>query len=302
MALLTLLKAARLPFLALTPVCVLLGYALALRQAANVSLADTALVFIGALAAHLAVNLLNEYLDFTSGLDFKTRRTPFSGGSGALVDDPLSAVLVLRAGCFCLFLVCLAGGYFLLQAPLSPYGRWQLLLIGLTGLAVIISYTRVLNRFPWLCLFAPGLGFGTLMVPGCVLLLAGEISGETWLLSLVPFFLINNLLLLNQYPDIEADKSVGRNHFAIAYGISRSNRVYGLFILLPFLLLGLLIAAGRLPLLSIIALVPLLPGLWLAAKLARLGAGIGDSPGYLGANVAVTLVTTLLLAFSLLFA
>ena len=42
----------------------------------------------GRRGAHLAVNMLNEYFDFKSGLDFKTQRTPFSGGSGTLPANP----------------------------------------------------------------------------------------------------------------------------------------------------------------------------------------------------------------------
>ncbi len=49
-----------------------------------------ALVLLGALAAHGAVNALNEYADYRSGLDLRTARTPFSGGSGTLVDHPQS--------------------------------------------------------------------------------------------------------------------------------------------------------------------------------------------------------------------
>ncbi|WDE06716.1 prenyltransferase [Thalassomonas viridans] len=301
MAFKTLIKAARLPFLILTPVCILLAYALARRQASDVSLLDTGLIFIGALAAHVAVNLLNEYLDFSSGLDLITRKTPFSGGSGALPADPASAPLILKASYLCIFLVCLVEGYFLLLAPLSVQARLCLLFIGVSGLLIIICYTRILNRLPWLCLIAPGLGFGTFMVLASVLLLTGEITVQALLLSLVPFFHINNLLLLNQYPDIEADKSVGRNHFAIAYGIANSNRVYGIFMLLPFLLLGVLISAGALPLLSVIALIPLLPGLVVVAEVNRQGANIAEHPKYLALNVAVTLATSLLLALSLLF-
>ena len=42
------------------------------------------LALAGGLLAHISVNALNEYLDFTSGLDLTTLRTPFSGGSGTL--------------------------------------------------------------------------------------------------------------------------------------------------------------------------------------------------------------------------
>ena len=49
---------------------------------------DLMLVLIGAVSAHISVNTFNEYFDFLSGLDAKTVKTPFSGGSGALVENP----------------------------------------------------------------------------------------------------------------------------------------------------------------------------------------------------------------------
>ena len=52
-------------------------------------------VFIGAISAHIGVNTFNEYADFKSGLDSLTRRTPFSGGSGSLPQNPALATAVL---------------------------------------------------------------------------------------------------------------------------------------------------------------------------------------------------------------
>ena len=43
---------------------------------------------MGALCCHVSVNAFNEYYDFRSGLDARTRRTPFSGGSGTLPGKP----------------------------------------------------------------------------------------------------------------------------------------------------------------------------------------------------------------------
>jgi 1,4-dihydroxy-2-naphthoate octaprenyltransferase len=79
------------------------------------------------------------------------------------------------------------------------------------------------------CLIAPGPGFGVLTVVGTKVLLTGTYEPLSWLVSLVPFFLFNNLLLLNQYPDVEADASVGRRHFPIAYRVRASNIVYAVF-------------------------------------------------------------------------
>ena len=300
MKLKTLIRAARVPFLALTPVCLLLAYALARLQNRDISVTDSWLVFIGALAAHLAVNLLNEYQDFHSGLDLITQKTDFSGGSGALPDDPDGANGVFWACCLCLFVVCMVGSYFLVQGWFSSQSKLLLLVIGLSGLMLIVTYTRWLNRLPLVCLLAPGFGFGILMILGSVLLLAHHINTLAVIVSLVPFFHINSLLLLNQYPDIEADQSIGRNHFLIAFGVLSANKVYGSFMLLPFLLISGLIVKQSLPWLSVIALLPLLLGACVFAAASRLGAEIAKSPKYLAMNVAVTLATTFLLALSLL--
>jgi len=83
------LGVARGRFLLLTLSCVALGVALAVRGGAEaISYSDALLVMLGALAAHVAVNALNEWGDYRSGLDLQTRRTAFSGGSGTLVTHP----------------------------------------------------------------------------------------------------------------------------------------------------------------------------------------------------------------------
>ncbi|MFP3441641.1 hypothetical protein R0K18_28320, partial [Pantoea sp. SIMBA_133] len=54
-------RAARPNFLLLAPLCVGLGLAVAWQQGQPPALIDTLLVFVGAVLAHAAVNLLNEY-------------------------------------------------------------------------------------------------------------------------------------------------------------------------------------------------------------------------------------------------
>lgn len=289
----TLIKAARLPFLALTPICILYAYSLA-QINAEVSLPTTALILVGALAAHLAVNFLNEYQDFQSGLDLITIKTPFSGGSGALPEDPTHATTVLFASWFCLIVVAIIGIYLLQQS------NGLLLVFGLSGLVIILTYTNWLNRMPVMCLLAPGLGFGILMVLGSVLVLTHKINMHVMILSLIPFFQVNCLLLLNQYPDIAADKKVGRNHFPIAFGVNNSNVVYGIFMVLPFIIISVSIALGQLPLLSIIALLPLILGIVVFRAILRMKASIKDQPIFLAMNVVITLLTPILLSLSLL--
>lgn len=175
----TLLASFRVPFLVLTPACVFLGFSTAKASDVAINSVDALLALIGALAAHISVNTFNEYLDFRSGLDAQTRRTPFSGGSGALVVDPAAEKIVLRAALLSLGLTALIGGYFLLLRGLA------ILPIGLAGMLIIVTYTQWLNRCPLPCLLAPGLGFGFLMVTGTHFVLTGQYNSLALAAALV---------------------------------------------------------------------------------------------------------------------
>jgi len=250
---------------------------------------------LGAISAHIGVNALNEYYDFKSGLDLRTEKTPFSGGSGALPANPGVAGLTLIVGLASLVLTIAVGIYFVLERGI------HVLPIGLVGVGLIITYTQWINRLPLLCLIAPGLGFGVLMVVGTHVVLGGEHYKLTWLVSLVPFFLVNNLLLLNQYPDIKADASVGRKTFPIAFGVKRSNLVYALFMVAAYSLLLLLVVKGYVPDLGVIALIPMGLSLFALAGAVKYTLEIGSYPRYMGANVAAAVLTPLLLGISMIY-
>lgn len=283
----------RLPFLILTPVCVFLGASTVVANEAVVSLSLLALILLGALLAHISVNTLNEYFDFKSGLDLETIKTQFSGGSGALPQNPEMVGPVLAVGIVSSIVLFMIGSYFVWQ-----YGA-GIVPIGITGLVIIATYTGWINKHPFLCLIAPGLGFGFLMVAGTQFVLQGEYTPLSWLVAAVPFFLVNNLLLLNQYPDIKADANAGRYHFPIAYGVNRSNMVYALFTLATAAIIIGYVLTGHLPILSLFALLPMPLAFFAFYGAVKHGETIGSYPQYLGANVAVTMLTTLLLGISL---
>lgn len=294
MQLKTMIKTTRPSFLILTPICIFLGFSSSLALGSTIDLSVFFLVLIGATFAHVSVNTLNEYYDFKSGLDLKTDKTPFSGGSGALPDNPEMAESVFILGIVSLLVTVTIGIYFILEFGI------RILPIGVAGITLIISYTQWLNRLPFLCLISPGLGFGILMVVGTHVILKGNHSPLPWLLSLIPFFLINNLLLLNQYPDIKADASVGRNTFPIAFGLKKSNAIYTVFMLATYGLLLFYIFKGYIPNLSIIALIPVLFSVFALIGAIKYMSRIGEFPQYMGANVAATILTPLLLGISII--
>ena len=291
----TLLTAIRPPFLILTPVCVFLGTSTAIAAQESIDSLALILVMIGALCAHISVNTLNEHADFKSGLDLITIRTPFSGGSGALPGEPAMASMVLMTGVITLIVTMAIGVYFV-----NSYSG-LILPIGIIGILIIVTYTRWINRWPLACLIAPGVGFGILMVVGTHIILTGENTITPWLAALVPFFLVNNLLLLNQFPDVEPDKSMGRYHFPIAYGVKASSYAYGAMSLSACAVILLGVVYGYFPTLSLIALLPLLLTLFSLSGAFRHAENIGQYPQYLGANVAATLLTPLLLAISITY-
>lgn len=291
----TTIQSMRAPFLILTPVCVFLGLSTVIANSADISLFLLTLALLGALLAHISVNTLNEYLDFKSGLDLVTDKTPFSGGSGALPQNPEMADTVLAIGMVAMVITLLIGAFFIWK-----YGT-GIMPLGLAGLIIIITYTKWINQHPLLCLIAPGFGFGFLMVVGTQFVLQGEYTQLSWLIAVIPFLLVNNLLLLNQYPDIQADASVGRRHFPIAYGINRSNLIYGLFASVTIVIIVAYVVLGYLPVLSLLALLPMPLAFFSLYGAIKYRAGIGNFPQYLGANVAVTILTPLLLALSISF-
>ncbi|MAK72904.1 MAG: prenyltransferase [Pseudomonadales bacterium] len=241
-----LLLTLRPPFLLLALVTVAL--AAALTPPALLHDSDWLLVLLGALAAHGAVNVLNEYADFRSGLDLHTERTPFSGGSGYLPAHPHAAPAALVLGLTLLLLTVLIGLW--LSWRTGP----GLLPVGIAGVLLVAGYTPWITRNRWLSLLAPGTGFGLLMLLGSQRVLAGEYTAAGLAAGVVLWALINNLLLLNQLPDCDADRRVGRDNLALRYGPALTRRVYAANWLLALLGLLLAVLAGWLPVASLLAL------------------------------------------------
>jgi 1,4-dihydroxy-2-naphthoate octaprenyltransferase len=281
-------------FLILTPLSILLGVSSALLAGYEIDLSILTAVLLGGVMAHVSVNALNEYADFQSGLDFKTVKTPFSGGSGTLIENPHLADQARLIGILSLGITILCGFYLVLVTG------WQLIPIGLVGVMIILFYSGWINRHKLMVLISPGLGFGPLMVIGTHYAMTGDISLTPILLSLIPFFLVNNLLLVNQIPDIEADKTVGRMNYVITLKSKQIALIYLLFILLAYLTLVLTVLTGLLPWATLLAL---LPGLLTYGVYKSVRSYQGDIDSLipsLGKNVIITLLTPALLTLGVI--
>lgn len=280
----------RLPFIILTPACVLLGISTAYFETGHIDWLLSILIVIGAVSAHISVNAFNEYFDYKSGLDIKTQRTPFSGGSGTLPENPDMERPALKIAWITFFVTLIIGLYFVYLVG------WELLPLGLLGLLFVFVYTKWVTRSPLICLISPGLGFGTFMVMGTHFVLTGHYSWIAFVASLIPFFLVNDLLLLNQFPDVEADKTIGRKHYPISIGRKKSSMIYIVFLILAYLTIVFGVVSGLFPVMSLLGLLTVFLAIPVSKGVLNNHNDIEKLIPFMGKNVLINLLTPVLTA------
>ncbi len=282
------IQEARPQYLLLPVVLILVGTAAAVWSSGGTyHVLYALLALLGLLLAHISVNVLNDYFDFKSGVDLKTLKTPFSGGSGILPAGKLTARQVFWYGLICFFLAIPVGIFFTIVQG------WQLLPLLLLGGLCILLYTSVIlkNFFPeW----SPGLGLGILPVLGAYFVQTGDYSWQALIASVPSGFLVLNLLLLNEFPDIEADKIGFKKTLPITAGKRKAAIVYTAFLVLTYLWIIGSVIMGSMPVYCLLGLVTL-PFAFNAVRGAFKPDDLTKILPAMGQNVLVVLVTQLML-------
>jgi len=283
----------RAPFLLLPVVLALLGTSIAWYEG-SFHLGHAILAFFGLLLAHISVNVLNEYFDFKSGVDLKTRRTPFSGGSGALPDGLVTEKQALWLGIGTLLAIIPIGIYFVIIKG------WLLLPLLLIAAVCIVLYTPLILKINW-PEWAPGVGLGTLPVLGAYFVQTGDYTVPAVIASIPSGILVHNLLLINEFPDVEADATVNRKTLPIVIGKGKASIVYSVLTIMVYLWIVGSVVTGWMPPFTLIALLTL-PFAIKAIK----GATNHDDPSQLipglASNVQVVLLTQLLVGIGYILA
>ncbi len=209
---------ARAPFL-LLPVTLVICGAGAAAYEGMFHWGPTILALVGLVSVHIAVNALNEWSDMRRGIDLRTVRTPFSGGSGTLPSGAAPPRAALRLGIAAAGLGLIIGVWFLLQVG------WPFLPFLIAGAVFVLGYTDALARIG-IGEMAAGLGLGGLAVAGVALVQEGSL-GPVAIAACVPaFFMTFNLLLLNEFPDEVADRDGGRKNIVILSGRRAAALIY----------------------------------------------------------------------------
>lgn len=297
------LNQVRANFLVLAVLLVLIGIALSYKYLpANHSIRwfDMALIMIGTVVAHASVNLFNEYSDHLTGIDKHTKRTPFSGGSGMMNSGFTHPSAVLATAIVTLLVSGSIGIYYGITA------HWTVFLIMITGAFSIVFYTPLLTKLMLGELFS-GLTLGTLVVLGTFISLTatpGQSPGtllpfEVIMVSVPPGILTALLLLLNQFPDSEADKRGGRKHLVIKLGYRKAAIVYAAGVVTTFTIILILPLGGVSSFWLYLGLLPL-PVIYIATSTTlKFYNNIDKLVPALGANIVTVLLTDALLALAI---
>lgn len=276
-------------FLTLAAVLVLHGSALAAWHG-SVHIGHSLLAALALILLQGSVNVLNDWHDWSrSGIDHATRQTPFSGGSGLLPRGEMEPRSALALGIGTLLAGVAIGLY------LAWVAGWPLLVLGVAGALSVVLYTPLLTRIGLGEIMA-GLGLGALPIVGTYYLLTGTFDIAAWVSGIPATLLTYNLLLLNEFPDAEADRAGGRRHMVVVLGKRRARWLYTTVEAGTFASIVAGVAAGVLTpwaLLGLIALVPAVRAI--RVTLERYDSFEGLIPAQ-GANVQAVLGTNLLMA------
>ena len=283
----------RAPFLPLSVVLAFLGTCIAWYDGAF-HLGHALLAGFGLLLAHISVDVLNEYFDYRSGVDLRTEKTPFSGGSGALPLGLVSPGQALWLGLGSLLATVPIGIYFIIVSG------WWLLPLLLIAAAGIVLYTPFILKISW-PEWAPGVGLGILPVLGAYFVQTGAYNWPVVVAAIPSGILVHNLLLLNEFPDTEADSKAGRRTLPIVVGKTKASVVYSVLMVMVYLWVIGGVIAGLMPIFSLIALLTVpfaikaIQGARQHKDMTRLVPGMAN-------NVLVVLLTQLLLGIGYILA
>lgn len=257
------LRAMRVPFLQATVVPVVLGGVIAFQVAHVFNLATFLLTLLGASLIQIATNMFNDYFDFKSGNDLEVRhQNPFAGGGRILTAGLVKPSTHLRVSTASLIVGCLIGLYLVFAYDL-PY----LLILGVIGVASSLFYVGPPFKLAYRGVgeLVLGLNFGPVMTLGAFYVQTGQLTGrlfwEPFLASIPVGLLIAAVVWVNEFPDMDADKAVGKMNLVLRLGYSKSIGVYVGMVAAAYVLLiiyALLRVFSPIPITSLVSLIALL--------------------------------------------
>lgn len=163
-----------------------------------------------ALLVQIGTNFANDYYDYIQGADTAERVGPRRAVASGWVSPA-----AMRLAMYAVFAAAFVAGLSLL-----PYGGWPLLVVGVTSILCGIAYTG--GPYP---LGYHGLGdvfvfvfFGLVAVGATYFVQAGRLTTEALIVGAGVGMLATNILLVNNYRDVETDARAGKRTLVVRWG------------------------------------------------------------------------------------
>lgn len=204
---------------------VIVGAALAWRDGVfDAAAASLCLGF--ALLVQVGTNFANDYYDFVQGADTAARVGPRRAvAAGLIAPHTMKRAMALT------FVAAFACGLGLLG-----WGGPWLLVVGVTSILCGIAYTGG----PWPLAYH-GLGdvfvfifFGLVAVTATYFVQAGAITHDAWLAAVPIGLLATNILVVNNYRDVETDAVAGKRTLVVRFGRAAARVQHALSLVIAF--------------------------------------------------------------------
>ncbi len=245
----TWLLALRIESFPVSVIPAILGTATAWQEGYRIDMRLALLTVFGALAVHIATNLLQDYFDFKSGLD----RAGTMGGSGVLVSGDLAPRSVLIASSAFFAASAAVAGYMIYAC--GPALAW----IVAAGLVLGAGYALPRYGLKYIHLGDVGvfLAFGVGITAGSYFVQTGRLSWYP-LCYAVPFgLLVVALLHSNNMRDARDDFEAGLRNTACMMGPRVSRAFYALLIGGAYASVVVFVLLGAVPRGAVVVLVTL---------------------------------------------
>lgn len=249
------IKAARPQFFTATFVPIMLGAVIAWNHIGKFNWTLFWLTLIGGIFIHAGLNFGNDYYDDKSRNDVVNKTpTPFSGGSRMIQKKIFTASEVRVASLICFAIGSAIGLYlnFTLKGNV-------ILILGIIGVFLAYFYTAPPIKLGYrkTSEVTVALGFGPIMLLGSYYVQAERFSWGAFWTSLPIAILIALVLCINEFPDYEADKTVGKNNMVVTLGKEKAIRHYRILLILTYCLIASGVILKVFPVFALITLLTL---------------------------------------------
>ncbi|HEY9153987.1 MAG TPA: 1,4-dihydroxy-2-naphthoate polyprenyltransferase [Opitutaceae bacterium] len=177
-----------------------------------------------ALLIQIGTNFANDYYDFIKGADTAERVGPRRAVASGWVKPN-----IMRLAMWLVFAAA-----FVVGLTLLGYGGWPLLVIGVTSIVCGIAYTG--GPYP---LGYNGLGdifvfifFGLVAVCATYFVQAGHVSHPAVIIAIGVGALAANILVVNNYRDVDTDKKAGKRTLVVRFGRNFAQAQYAASLIL----------------------------------------------------------------------